>query len=40
MSLQPVYHIQHIDLRSQMGFTSSGKQYFVFWWGEIPLGHF
>ncbi len=39
MSLQPVYHIQHIDLRSQPVFPSSGKQYLVFWWGEIPLGH-
>ncbi|HXS38152.1 MAG TPA: glycosyltransferase [Flavipsychrobacter sp.] len=40
MSLQPLYRVQHINLRQSLTYPSSEKQYFVFWWNEIPLGHY
>lgn len=43
MPYPPLYTIQHADLQPVMedplNFISPQKQYTVFWWQQIPLGH-
>ncbi len=43
MPYPPLYTIQHTDLQRAMedplDFISPQKQYTVFWWQQIPLGH-